>query len=356
MRGGVLQVITDTDRRGAQVFACDLADALAARGRDVRTVALVAGRDEAGLPVPTLGRRSFEARTLLALRREARRARVVVGHGSKTLAACAVATLGTGVPFVYRNIGDPRYWNDTPARRLRTRAALRRARAVVALWPRAADDIAGLLGVRRDRIRVIPNGVPGARFAPPDHAAREDARRSLGIANGMPAAVCMGSLSPEKNVEGAVLAVGAVPDLLLLVVGDGPARERLAALADRVAPGRVRFTGATERPEQALAAADVLVLPSLTEGIPAVVIEAGLSGLPVVATDVGGVGQVVADRETGRLVAPGDAEALADALREAVAQAGSLGPAARARCLERFEISPIATAWDEVLGELGAWT
>src|SRR4051812_4285557 len=100
----VLQVITDTDRRGGQVFAQDLGEALRARGHDVRTVALVPGAGTWTLAVPTLGRQARGLSTLRALRKEMPRSGVVIAHGSSTLAACALAGLGTGVPFIYRQI------------------------------------------------------------------------------------------------------------------------------------------------------------------------------------------------------------------------------------------------------------
>jgi glycosyltransferase involved in cell wall biosynthesis len=107
-----------------------------------------------------------------------------------------------------------------------------------------------------------------------------------------------------------------------------------------------------------LAAADALVLPSRTEGIPAVVIEAGLAGLPVVASAVGGIPEVVVDGETGALVTPGDEVGLAEAITRALAHAGTLGPAGRERCRRRFELTPVAAAWGALLDEMvapGGW-
>jgi glycosyltransferase involved in cell wall biosynthesis len=149
-----------------------------------------------------------------------------------------------------------------------------------------------------------------------------------------------------------VLAVAALPGVRLAIVGDGPQRGAVTAAARGLAPGRVDFLGPVVDPALTLAAADVLVLPSRTEGIPAVLIEAGLSGLPVVATDVGGVREVVVSGETGLLVAPGDGPALVGALRHALANGHGMGAAARERCLARFEMAAVAARWDDLLAGL----
>jgi glycosyltransferase involved in cell wall biosynthesis len=352
-RPGVLHVITGTARRGAETFAVDLAEALAERGRSGRTVALAGDTAPGALPVDVLGRRPRGAQTLRALRREARRARVVVAHGSSAVVACAIATLGTRTPFVYRNIGDPSFWLDTPRRRRQMRWILGRASATVALWDSSATQLRALGG---RAIEIIPTGVPARLFPPIEPEERRLAREHLGLDPSAPVAVYVGSLSDEKNVGVAVSAIAAIEGATLLLVGDGPDRASLEELAARTAPGRIRFIGTRERPRQELAAADVLVLPSKTEGIPAVLIEAAFSELPVVASDVGGIPQIVAHGRTGYLIPPGDSSALAAAVREAMAGGRAMGRAAREHCTERFEIGPVADAWESLLSGLGAWS
>jgi glycosyltransferase involved in cell wall biosynthesis len=354
MPAHVLQVITDRDRRGAQVFAADLAEAFVQRGRSVRTVALVRGRDRTSLNVPYLGDSPRSVRTLRVLRREIRRASVVVGHGSTTLAACAIASFGTGVPFVYRNIGDPIYWGNSPARRLRMRTFLKRPVRVVAVWPGAEAALTTEFGVPADRVTVIPKGTPAARFSPATQAQRRSARRFFGLEDGLPTAVYIGALSHEKNVDAAIEAIGKIPDATLIIVGDGPDRAELSSLAADRAPGRVIFAGTLDRPQFALAAGDALVLPSRTEGVPGVLIEAGFSGLPVVATDVGGVSDLVLDGRSGRVVQPGDEAAFAAALAEVFEYRRPLGEDV-GRHLAAFEVGVIAERWDRLLVDLGAW-
>lgn len=347
-----LQVVTSTDRRGAELFALDLHTALADRGWRPRTVALAPGSTE-GLDLPTLGERRLTPRGLRALAREARTATAVIAHGSTTLPACTIALLASSVPLVYRSIGDPRYWTPSPLRRLQSSVLLRRAQKVVVLWSGAADALRRN-GIPSRDIQVIPNGVPADRFPAVDELARKEARRQLQLEADARIVLYLGALSPEKDVGLAIEALAALPEVQLVIAGDGPERQRLEQLAAAVVPGRVRFLRSIDDPASALAATDVLALPSRTEGIPAVLIEAGLSQVPVVATDVGGVREVVVSGETGLLVPSGDVRAFGAAIGEVLAAPSSLGEAARRRCLERFEIGGIADAWSELLGEVGA--
>jgi glycosyltransferase involved in cell wall biosynthesis len=346
----VLHVVTSTQRRGAETFAVDLSAALAARGVAGEVVALAPGGG-ATLDVEALGGRPLAPSTLRALRRRASGARLVVAHGSRTLPACAAALVG-GPPAVYRSIGDPAAWAGGGLRRARTRLLLSRMAAVTVLWPAAADSVRALYHVPAGRTHVIPNAVPAGRCPVPDADDRRAARQVLGLPAEAPVVAAIGALGPEKLVGDAVAACAALPEVHLLVAGDGPERAALERRAAAETPGRAHFAGALPGATGALAAADVVVLPSRTEGMPGVLIEAGLSGVPAVATDVGGVAQIVRDGETGVLVAPGDVAGLAAGLRRALAGRQAMGAAARRRCLARFEIEPVAAAWADLAATL----
>jgi glycosyltransferase involved in cell wall biosynthesis len=317
----VLHVITSTQRRGAETFAVDLATALGARGVASEVVALAPGAGDT-LDVATLGPTGLAPATLRALRRRAAGAPAVVAHGSRTLPACALALAGRRTPVVYRSIGDPGAWAGGPVRRLRT--------------------------------RVLPNGVPADRCPVPDAAARAAARTRLGLPAGVPVVAAIGALSAEKRVADAIDAVAAVEGAHLLVAGDGPERPALEPRAAATLGERAHFAGVLPGPADALAAADVVVSCSRTEGMPGVLIEAGLSGRPAVATDVGGVAEIVRDGETGVLVRPGDVDGLTAALVRALAERSGLGAAARAHCLATFEIGVVADGWADLLRTLGA--
>ncbi|HEX8803962.1 MAG TPA: glycosyltransferase, partial [Acidimicrobiales bacterium] len=217
------------------MFALDLAAALADRGLAATTVALTTGgASDHPLPIDVLGDHPLDRATLRALRAAARRADVVVAHGSRTLDACALALTGTGVPFVYRSIGDPAAWSATGLRRRRTALLLRRAARVAVYWQGAADTLAAVHRVPPSKVAVIPKGVPVADHPLPAAADRVAARSRLGLPAEAPVVACIGALSVEKRVDAAVDAVAAIDGVHLLVAGDGARREALEAHAAAV--------------------------------------------------------------------------------------------------------------------------
>ncbi len=217
--------------------------------------------------------------------------------------------------------------------------SLRSARGVWVMSEEMRREAAAL-GVRPDRVEVMPNGVDGAVFAPRD---RMEARAALGIGPGR-VVVCVSRLSHEKGIDVLVDAFAklADPALRLYVVGDGVERAPLAArIKSAGCEERITLVGTRPHAEipRWLAAADVAVLPSRSEGMPNAVLEALASGRPVVATAVGGTRELITSRDTGRLVPAGDADALAGAIQEAVSASWD------ARLIAA---SVAARTWDEV--------
>ncbi len=345
----VLQVITSTVPRGAERFALALQPELIARGLRVETVALVRGKPH-GLDVDVLGTRRLGPTTLRELRRRARRAHVVAAHGSTTLPASALACAGTDVPFIYRNIGDPHYWGTTRRRRLQSRLLLGRAAAVVALTDETASRLSRSYGLDRSRVTVIPRGVSADDFPPRTPQRRAAARAELGIDDDARVAICVGALSPEKDIPTAIRAIGHLDDRWrLLVAGDGPDRPTVEAAAGTLDPGRVRLLGAIDDVAGLMAAADVLVLPSRTEGLPGVIIEAAMVGLPSVSTTVGFVTEIIDDGTTGTLVDVGDPRSMAAAIAGMEDRLDEMGAAARRHAVETFSLASTAEAWERLL-------
>jgi glycosyltransferase involved in cell wall biosynthesis len=351
----ILQVITDTDRRGAQVFATDLGVAMRARGHHVETVALAPGRQGSPLEVATLGARPRGAGTLMALRARMNAADVTIAHGSSTLLACFIAGFPHH-PFVYRQISDSRYWANTWARRLRTAVFLRSARHVVALSAEAKQTLVDHVWAPEHRISVVPNAVPMGEFEAPSPERRAKVRSELAIPDEAFVVLYLGALVQEKGVDLAIEAAATLDRALLLVAGDGPDRGRLERLVGAHDPTRLRLVGPTQHPRKMYIAADVMVLPSRGgDSMPATLIEAAFCALPTVATPIGSIEEIVRHRCTGLIVPVGDREALRDALvllRDDMEFRARLGEAARRHCIERFEIEPVARAWLSVLAKV----
>jgi glycosyltransferase involved in cell wall biosynthesis len=349
----VLQLITDRDRRGAQVFAVDLAVELRKLGAVVETVALAPGTHGDLLAVRAMGNRRLGLRTLIELRRLAGNYDVVVAHGSSTLPASVLALTGRHLPIIYRQISDPEIWARSWPRRLRAAAFLRRMNAVVALSQSTARSLRRHYWLRsRPAVTIIPNAVPDGRFRPPTPEERAEARNALGVPGDVEVILFVGALSLEKGADLAVQASAELPAVVLLVAGDGPERKRLEAMAARRMPHRCVFVGALTDPRMAYWSADMVVVPSRSEAMPAVLIEAGLCGLASVCTDVGAIKEVVEDGMTGLVVAEGDPTAIASAMSVLLsdhARRLAMGAAAVERCSATFTMSRVAPLWLEVL-------
>ncbi len=330
MGSPVLHLVSDTRRRGAQVFASQLVvELLRTEPGGHRLVALRRSDPAESLAIEVVDHRAAVKRLLADHDR-------VVAHGSITLDACARFAPGR---FVYRSIGDPAFWGRRPDRRVKTGLLLHRARAVVALWPGAAGALAERYRLPAERIHVIPNGIP----TPSRRAGAAAVRSALGVAPHQPLVAHLGALSPEKRVDRAIEAVAGLAGAQLVCVGEGPLREQLAAQAGALAPGRVQFLGSVADPAPIVSAADALVVLSTTEGMPASVLEAAAVGTPVVAHPVGALADLATHLPGLHLVAGEQPAAVAEALRAAMAT--PCPPALP----ERYTLASVAREWAELL-------
>jgi glycosyltransferase involved in cell wall biosynthesis len=138
----------------------------------------------------------------------------------------------------------------------------------------------------------------------------------------MPLVVNVGRLVPQKNQALAIRAIGEVPGAVLAVIGDGPLRVELEReIRQAGVSGRVVLAGARQDARAVMGAADAVVSSSRWEGLPLAGLEALAAGTPLVATAVRGVRELIVDGETGLLVEPDDAGALAAALRRVLGDA-----------------------------------
>jgi glycosyltransferase involved in cell wall biosynthesis len=187
------------------------------------------------------------------------------------------------------------------------------ASKVVAVSSRIKQDLMRK-GLKADRLIVIDNGIPIEKF---DRQIRnESMRSSLGIAPGDCAIMIVGRLAVEKGhavfLKAAAQVVKNVQNVKFVIVGDGPLREELKAQTRHLNLSvYVIFTGILEDMPAVYAIGDIMVNASFAEGLPMTILEAMASRLPVIATDVGAVGEVIKDQETGILIKPGDEHQLA---------------------------------------------
>lgn len=233
-------------------------------------------------------------------------------------------------------------------------AILKRASAIVAT-SQAYLDASAALAPWRGKASVIPLGV--------DDAALPEARPDLWPAGGGLRLLAVGRLSHYKGFAVLIEALARAPDARLLLIGEGEEADALRRLAS--APdfaGRIRFAGAADDAtlQAAYAAADALVLPSLDRGeaFGLVLLEAMRASVPVIASAIpgSGIGEVVADGESGLLVPPGDAPALAAAIRTIgdAALRRRLAMNGRARWESRFTLERAMRAWLGLYADPGA--
>jgi glycosyltransferase involved in cell wall biosynthesis len=342
-----LHVISSPQRRGAEQVAWTLAERLETLGVPSPVVALAASQlPETDLPVPSLaGRRGGTAGLVAALARRARKADVIVSHGGTTLVPSVLAGAASRRPVLYRNIGDPAYWAPTGVRRTALAAALRRASGIVALYPRAAAWMAESYRIRPERIAVVASPVDGGRFPLIDQGTRLEARAALGIADDGPVLAFVGALSPEKRPDLALQIAAALPEVRLLVAGDGPLRDEVAHAAHELGD-RVRLLGQLSDVRPVYAAADAVVITSDTEGVPGVLLESVLSGTPVVGSAVGAIPDLLTEA-LGRAVR-NDLPLLVEACAEAVRRP-KVPSAARSEVAAAHSLDHVAAQWAELL-------
>jgi glycosyltransferase involved in cell wall biosynthesis len=242
-----------------------------------------------------------------------------------------------------RDLGNIRPWHEQRIQR----AMLRLATHVMVNSETIAERLARPPAARLGRVSVIRNGVDLGRFGPP----ATPVPRSPGAVVGV-----LANLRPEKGlrplVEAAALVSRRVPGTRFAVWGEGPLRPELEArLRALELTDTVLLHGSTREPEHALKGCHLLVLPSLSEASSNVVLEAMATGLPVVATRVGGTPALVSEGQTGLLVPPGDPAALAEAIVRLIGAPGrleQLGNAARARALAEFGMSRMLDRIDDL--------
>ena len=235
------------------------------------------------------------------------------------------------------------YQRKRATHRLAERWLMQHTDAVVASAESVRDFYVEQIHADPDRVVVIYNAVDWSQLDAT--MPRDQFRRQFGIPEGAPAAGIIARLTEQKAHRVLIEAIASRPQLAslhLLLIGDGELRRSLEQQAERLGlASRVHFAGARRDLGNVLAAIDLFVMPSLWEGLPLSLVLAMGAGLPVVASRVAGIPEVVHHEQSGVLVTPGDAGELADALVRVITNAAfgaALGRAAKSFVVPRFGV------------------
>lgn len=316
---------------------------------------------EAGLPVERLAPTpqglggAWRARHLLRLLR-ARRPALFHAHLSWPVAAkwSLAAAVAARVPAVATVQLIPRFELDRSTF-WQLRLLARGVGRYVAVSRAVADELVERFRWPEEKVSVVYNAVELERFgAPPSPGLRAE----LG-AEGRPLLLTLARLEAQKGLRVLLRAAAKSGDAAFAIAGEGPQRAELEALAAELGiADRVRFLGHRTDVPALLASCDVFVLPSLYEGSSLAVLEAMAARRPVLSSAIGGTDELIDDGVDGLLVPPGDAEALAAAMRRLLDDPelrGQLAAQARAKVEERFSPTAMANGveatYEELLGD-----
>lgn len=371
MKQRITFIITSLYKGGAETQLVRVATALSRRGWGVEIVSLIPRNDfsellrSSGVSVRSLGiaRGRYDPRALLRLIRLLKESKppVVCTFMFHANVLGRVAAKLAGVPVIVSSIRNARFgrrwaeilmrWTDWMANVTTTNSAL------------AGKSLSSRGIVAPGRLRVMPNAID-TRWPKEGTRARSEARAELGAAEGESVWLSVGRLEPQKGHDDALKAVealkGAGERISLFIVGEGSLEESLESLRNELGlEDEVKFLGYRNDVEDLMAAADGLLLSSRWEGLPNVVLEALVAGLPVVATDVGGVRELIEDGVSGLIVPPGDTRAMAEAIRRVIhmneMQLDALKRVGQERTSAKYSQPAVIDGWEQLfLGLLEA--
>jgi glycosyltransferase involved in cell wall biosynthesis len=233
------------------------------------------------------------------------------------------------------------------------RYLLRRFDAVAAVSEAVSEQLISS-GVRRERVRVIDNGVDISIVGQRELERAQPMSRSGQVVG------IVGRLDLQKGFRVLLRAISSIrchfPHLRLLVVGEGPDRKQIEEIVKQLGlSSLVTFAGAQVEMADVYRSIDIFVLPSLNEGMPMTILEAMAASRPIVATRVGAVPKAILHRQTGLLVEPGDEAGLAEAMKELLSDpdfSRKLGRSARTHVQKHYSAQAMAQKYRELYSDL----
>jgi glycosyltransferase involved in cell wall biosynthesis len=357
----ILLLTTDTRIGGAERMILGLADHLD-RNRFVLEVAtlldrgtLLAMLQAKGVRTHSAGFRGrWDTRGISMLKRIVTRADPDVLHTSLFHANVAGRLVGSlcGVPKIISTQHGIDKWRK-PWHNLADRLTAKACWRVTAVSGATREVLAGEVGIPEDKIVVIRNGVDVSLFSPGKTEYMDGAGRSP---------LRVGCVATLKRVKGHRVLLNATKRLIddglaveLILVGEGELKDALIREAGRLGiRDRVEFSGNVDDVPSVLSTFDLFVLPSLEEGLPMSILEAMAAGVPVVATRVGGIPELIKNGKEGVLVEPGDAEELASAIENVLSSpelARSMAEEARRKTNREFSVERMVREYESLYQE-----
>jgi glycosyltransferase involved in cell wall biosynthesis len=360
----VVHVVLSLDCGGLERMVLSLIRAGRARGQEVNVVclerpgALAAEAEVAGALVLCAGKqpglRPGTARRLKVMFKDLR-PDVVHTHQVGALLYAGKAARSVGVPVIHTEHGNHLKQITSWLKRLKARWLFRHAGRRAARFCCVSAEIAETVqaaGVDARKIIVVANGIDTDATSP--EAEVSELRQRLGLLPGARVIGTVGRLTEIKRQDLLIEAFARLkarwPEVQLLLVGDGDWRSKLEALAQSLGVAEsVRFAGYQPRPEACLRLMDVFALTSRSEGMPVALLEAWAAGLPVAASRVGGIPELVRDGRNGLLFDYPDVPTLEGALERLLGDGdlrSSLGAAGREEVRRRFDVARTAAEYE----------
>lgn len=283
--------------------------------------------------------------------------RLMHAHEFYMNAYCAMLSRLTGVPCV-TTVHGKNYYTDKWYRRTLYRMVSRYS-TMIAVSDGIRHFLSERVGVSNQRLTTIRNGIDIATFAPTPNA-RSAARHTLGLSPHQPVIGCLGNLYQVKGhtylIQAAAVICRRYQDAVFLFAGRGKMLDILQQQATELGIARnVRFLGFRDDTPALLAAMDIFVLPSLSEGLPLSLLEAMAANTPVVASRVGGIPEVISHEQNGLLVEPADANALAQhilRLLDNPALASALAARAKTDVTAHYSVSTMTARYQALYESL----
>jgi glycosyltransferase involved in cell wall biosynthesis len=383
----ILQVVANTRYGGMPIHVLTLSKGLKERGHDVGLLSMDEGPllDEfvrEGIPVmsiPFLGQRA--SRNPVTLLKSAGMVRktirgnnpdIVHTHGPRAHFFVDFAQLFQNGPAVVSSVHgsysqfvsgnrDEFGWAKSTLKKIQyggiDKLTARRSAMMIAVCEATRRELTQTLKIAPDKVQVVRNGIEEHHVAP---KVIDSLRREFGCGDGDKLVAYVGRVAYHKGagflVEAAEIVAAGMPEARFVVVGDGPMVDelRLRTAAGPLA-GRFIVTGRRDGAVDVIAASDLLILPSLSEGLPLTLLEAAMTGTAMVASDIGGISEVVIDGETGLLVPVGDSRRLAGAIERLLVDDQMLermGVAGKLLWERRFTVAQMIDSIEEIYSKV----